>query len=117
MEDSPHARSASAITSYEFNKSNNNNDSNLGDAHLYNELGKLITTDRSVLNALFNGVAIGDVDSLALNMMKIALALGTSKIMFSHLLRKEFERAQGSTKSILRANTLTTKIMDQYIRM
>ena len=67
------------------------------------------------LYAIFNGVSgsSGDVDIIAAAITKVSLALGTNYTLFDHLIRKEFERSQ-ATKAILRANTLTTKIMDQF---
>lgn len=59
-----------------------------------------------------------ELDGIAASLLKTSIALHTSTIMLGHLLQLEFEKvASTNSKVILRANTLATKVMDQYIRM
>lgn len=83
-----------------------------GDA--YDHLAQAITTNKLLVEASFSVVQGSETDQLANCMARIALALGTTHNLFNILILKEFERSSG--ESILRGNSLSTKIMDCYIK-
>eukprot|EP00761_Pharyngomonas_kirbyi_P003604 gb/GECH01003608.1/.p1 GENE.gb/GECH01003608.1/~~gb/GECH01003608.1/.p1 ORF type:complete len:753 (+),score=183.31 gb/GECH01003608.1/:1-2259(+) len=85
-------------------------------ATAYDDLAREITTNKNLLQALYSAVPPRRLEDLASCLVRISLAIGTTSTMFDALLRKEFEVAQQGLRTILRANSLTTKVMDSFVK-